>query len=117
MSVTHYRYDYRDYGSNGQLYLRSFITVKKTPKGAWVTEQPYGGKPRFILDQGTKRFAYPDLDQALKSLIARKRRQISILTYQLEDAKHALELAQEESTNETRRLQTINAGRETRLSI
>jgi len=96
--ITHYRYDYEEYGSNGRLYLREFITVKKTPKGSWVVEHPYGDKQRFILDQGTKRFAYPDTDLALKSLIKRKKRQIAILTYQLEDAKHALELALEQES-------------------
>ena len=93
----YYRYDYQPHeydDAEGELFIRTFTTVKKTPKGAWVVEQPYGIKKRFILDNATKKYACPEIDQALTSLIARKKRQIGILTYQLRDAQHALELAE-----------------------
>ncbi len=76
-----------------------------TPKGVWVaddTRSKYGiirncygwiqGK-RFILKHATARYAYPTKEMALESYVARKKRQISILSTQIKTAKDALAIA------------------------
>lgn len=96
--TTYYRYEFYPYEHSyggGELCLRTFVAVKKTPKGAWIVEAPYGIKKRFVLDSGRKKFAYQDIKQALDSYIARKRRQITLLTYQLENAQSGLAAAKE----------------------
>lgn len=65
---------------------------KRTPKGVWIH---YGLDKKFVLLYGRKRFAYPTKEEALESLIARKKRQIRIINYQKEVATIALEKADE----------------------
>ena len=60
---------------------------KRTPKGAWV-----GG--RFILLTATKRWACETEEEALASFIARKRKQIRILSHNLKKAEAELALAE-----------------------
>lgn len=98
MSDKYYRYEYQPheyFNQQGSLYLMTFTVVRRTPKGAWVIAQPYGFKERFILDSARKKYCYPDHNQALTSFIARKRRYISILKHNLENAEHALKLGLE----------------------
>lgn len=83
----------------------TYRVLSVTPKGVWVaddTRSTYGyvrscygfiqGK-RFILKNATARYAYPTKEMALKSYIARKKRQISILSAQIKTAKDALAIA------------------------
>ncbi|UPT95468.1 hypothetical protein J4G48_0040655 [Bradyrhizobium barranii subsp. apii] len=57
-----------------------------TPKGAWVCG-------RFVLLSATKRWACPTEEEALESFMARKRKQIRILSHRLKEAEVDLALA------------------------
>lgn len=109
MTLVYYRYEeyatasadeWGDYDPRSRrinVRLRSYRVVKKTPKGAWVAES-YGpliwsGKPRFVLDESTKRFACPTLAEALDSFMARKRKQIRLMSRRIDDAEEAMRLA------------------------
>ena len=59
---------------------------RATPKGAWVCG-------RFVLLSATKRWACPTEEEALESFMARKRKQIRILSTRLQQAKAELALA------------------------
>jgi hypothetical protein len=59
---------------------------RRTPQGAWI-----GGK--FVLLTATKRWACPTEEEALESFIARKRKQIRILSTQLRRAEADMALA------------------------
>lgn len=71
--------------------LRSFTVAKTTSKGVWLHQ--YGGSDRFVRREARKRFACPTQQEALESFIARKERQQSILTAQLNRATSALFIA------------------------
>jgi hypothetical protein len=66
--------------------VRLYIT-KRTKKGVWIEGR------RFVLLSGRKRYAFPTQQEALDSFIARKKRQILLLTNQLRDAEIALSMA------------------------
>lgn len=72
--------------------MLEFDVVKETPRGVWL--EMYGTK-RFCLKNARKRYACPTQVEAKESFIARKKRQIKILTKQLEHAKLALEMIEE----------------------
>lgn len=71
------------YGSTGPLLeARWFEVIKTTPKGVWIAG-------RFCLRDARKRFACPTLHEAIESFVARKDRQIKILSNQLASAQKA----------------------------
>ena len=79
----------------GAWLQQEFKVVKTTRCGAWLQRQHFGlalGKPRFILASGG-RWACQTKDEALVSLIARKRRHLRILAARTEEAERVLELA------------------------
>ena len=91
-------YRYRD-NANPMMYpplLEKFTVVKQTPCGSWI--QPYNMcpwmKPKFVLDSGRKRYAYPTMELAINSYIIRKTKQIGIFQARLDDAKLCLKQAQ-----------------------
>lgn len=92
MTTTYYRYDGYGY-ANTQFYveLEEYKVVRHTRCGVWLDVY---GKETFVL-HGTngKRFAYPDKASALRSFIARKRRQIIYAKATLRKAEETLELA------------------------
>lgn len=98
--MNYYRYDNLLTTGGVSVYLTEFTLVKKTPKGAWI--ESFGLK-RFVRDEAHKQFACPTKEQALESFRARKKRQIKILTKQLELAKRALEIS-----NDPRELEPWN---------
>lgn len=71
--------------------LRSFAVAKTTPKGVWLRQ--FGGDDRFVRREARKRFACPTQKEALESFIARKERQQSILSAQLNRVTSALFIA------------------------
>lgn len=73
------------------LQLQRLPVIKRTPKGVWVND--YGTK-RFVLDRARKRYACPTPEEAVESLLARKRRRAAILRSQLSDTERAIELAE-----------------------
>lgn len=99
-------YDY--YGVN--INMETLYLVKETLKGYWISydlnyseNKPHfiGHRKRWISKTSRKRFAYPTKEEAIESFTARKRRQVAILTGQLERAKIAWAEASD-------RLQPIN---------
>ena len=107
MAELWYRYyDYRTaapvdeydeiYGaSSAAIGLQKFGVTRHTPKGVWID---YHGNPRdekFILTAANKRFACPTKEEALKSFLARKKRQLSILTNQADHVREIIIAIQE----------------------
>lgn len=92
-----YRYeDYSDEGYCGiRLEVYEFRVLSTTPKGVWIDRW---GTKRFVLLDARKRFACPTKAEALTSYIKRKERQIRILNSQIEYARQALELAEDEQS-------------------
>lgn len=78
----YYRYDTDSCSDTGfKPYLREFTVVKSTQRGAWIR---YYDKLKLVINGEGKRFAHATKESALKSYIARKNRQLSILSYQLD---------------------------------
>lgn len=102
MSEHWYRYDGTTYASLDEfddvcegrtvITLDKIPVLKHTPKGVWL-EMSFDEK-RFVLRDARKRYACPTKREALESLVARKRRQISILETQTRRAKLVLALAE-----------------------
>lgn len=77
-----------DYDHN--LYLTAFFVVKNTEKGVWID---VNGEPKFVLLKCRKQYAYENFDDALKSFLARKTRQIGFLTRKLEEVKISIKVS------------------------
>lgn len=78
------------------LYLEESIyeVVKLTPKGVWLNFGEWRlPKNIFVLNGSRKKFAYPTREEALEGFIQKKKRHVSILAAQHDDAKAALDLA------------------------
>lgn len=89
--------EYFNHGITVQLYLTRFPVVKRTPKGVWLCTRSLDDQPdKFILLSATKRWACPTKGEALESFKRRKQRQIAILSGQINRAKEALRIANEE---------------------
>ena len=67
--------------------LEEHGVAKHTPKGVWLISG------RFVLKDSRKRFACPTKEEAMASFIARKQRQIRILSAQLARATEAVRKA------------------------
>lgn len=71
---------------DNRLEVVEFQVLRETPKGYWIN-LAYGGymmkSEKWVSKISRKRFAYPTKDEALDSFIARKKKQIQILKYQL----------------------------------
>lgn len=78
---------YRVEDAYGRLYVRQFEVIRRTPCGAWIND---GVKDRFILDGARKRYATEDVESAKTSFVARKTRQLAILTAQAENVRRSL---------------------------
>lgn len=72
-----------------RLEFREYPIIKRTPKGAWIDIY---GKKRFVLLTARKKFACDTREDAIRSFIARKERQIRILNRQLYDAREDMAL-------------------------
>jgi len=97
MSTVLYRYADVATGDGVRVYLRTYSITKETAKGVWIDE--YGQK-RFVLSGTRKCFAHPTVEEARTSFIARKTKQIKILTSQLQRANDALSAAPSSPTTE-----------------
>jgi hypothetical protein len=95
-----YRYDYITTTSNSaildlhtvDLSLHIYNIIKMTPKGKWIKYHNKKGR-KFVLNNTRKKFACETTEEALNSFIARKQKQIMIVTNQLKDIKNALNKA------------------------
>ena len=77
-----------------ELRLRKFDVVSATKTGVWI--QPYGwddSHKKFVRLTASKKYACETIELANESFIARKNRQISILSARLRDAKIFLNIA------------------------
>lgn len=101
MSDTYYRAvctTDQEYPGEDDFYIEflEYTAVKRTAKGVWIRLAKYDhAKPRFVLDNAIKRYAYPTKAEALKNFIYRKTRHIRIAESQLAEAKIALRLAKD----------------------
>lgn len=85
----YYALDYGEYDLDIRIKVEMYTVDRETPKGYWV-RLPYVYKgEKWVSNYAKKRFAYPTKREALVSFIARKRRQLLILKYQLEKAEAA----------------------------
>jgi hypothetical protein len=89
-----YRYSdcnwYEEYTSADHLILDDYIVKRETNKGFWIV---VNGKEKFVLSGEGKRFAYTNIELALKSYIKRKGMQIRINKNSIKKAKHMLGIA------------------------
>lgn len=72
--------------------LEKYRVTKRTPCGAWIYVY---GKPKFVLNDTRKRFAFPTEDEAKVSFFARKRRQLEFLQSQIQAVELAVEALKE----------------------
>lgn len=79
-----------------ELHIQSYPVLRTTPKGVVIELSP--DEPRLVLHQSRNQYASPTKEQALKNFIARKKRQIYILSGQLEAAKVFKTLAEAKLT-------------------
>lgn len=91
-----YRYDEsRGIYGDVKIGLTTFPIIKVTKCGVWIRRWALAADKTFVLRDAHKRFAYPTKEEALTSFIARKSRQIRIVSNQLKVAEEALRLALE----------------------
>ena len=93
----YYRYDCHHYEYHSQIMAQELMVIRVTPSGVWVNDY---GRKRFVLNGAKKKFAHPTKELALASFIARKERQITILTAQFERITNALKAAQAHNPNQ-----------------
>ena len=97
--VVYASYDYDDDLSNGSgrvdLCKEEYTVTSVTPKGAWISPTGWYWRPKFkfMLAKARKRFAHDNEKDALESYIARQRRRIAILEYQLSKSRRGMALA------------------------
>jgi hypothetical protein len=88
--------------------LEKYRVVRKTPKGKWIELYAWPTdrhSRRFVLDDGTKRFAWETKELALESFRRRTERRISILQAQVKLCQDALARVKEAETPEQLRAQ------------
>ena len=81
------------------LQVLTYRIMRETPKGCWIDEGGWRRREtpngwRYVSDHTVKRFAHRTLEGAIASFVARKRRQIQILSAQLEAARLAKRAAE-----------------------
>lgn len=69
--------------------VHSFGVTRRTEKGVWLE---FGLKGRFVRNDSVKKFAYPTVEEARISFMARKTKQIRIMNARLNHAERALRL-------------------------
>lgn len=97
-----FRFQDGDLNANGSLQFKciGFRVLERTPKGVWLATpwRESGGVDRgshraktFVLNDATRRYAYPNKEEALYSYKRRKAKQVSILKRQFKKAERLLE--------------------------
>ena len=94
MVRTLYRYDDPMDLEFRELTLRKFDVISKTPRGFWINRLPYGYKKKWVKDGGKNIFAYASQKEALKNYIERKKFQVDVKQFQLEQARKNLNNAE-----------------------
>lgn len=83
-----YRYE-RVYGeelTDARISLSKYRIRERTPKGVWIGSY----KKRWVNLEAKKRFAYETPEQAMENFIARTKRCVLLMEWQLKAAKHYL---------------------------
>jgi hypothetical protein len=75
------------------LAAQEYDIIKTTPCGVWIRVGP---DKKFVLSDSHKRFAYPTLEEAKESFIARKRKYLQILEGKTYEARQDIEVAQQQ---------------------
>ena len=70
------------YEGTGSIAYSQLKIIKVTNAGVWVD---YYGQKKFVLNYATKKFAYPTKGEAMKSWLARKRKQLAIYKSRVSD--------------------------------
>lgn len=81
------------YFNRDGITITKWVVRKVTPMGCWVAEQEldWCSDVRFMRTDAYRRFAWPTEREALKSYLARKARQVSILRQKLWTAQEMLD--------------------------
>ena len=106
MSRKFYRYedfltnwDYYHNRAHVKIILVTLYLIKETPKGYWISMDVNHkdtknyiswSKKKWVSKTSQKRYAYPTKEEAKQGFIARKNRQVTILSRRLEQAKQAV---------------------------
>jgi len=69
---------------SASIRCEKYKIVKRTPCGVWIEECT--GFRRFINQNARKQWSYPTHKEALQGFVARKKRQLQILSVQIECA-------------------------------
>lgn len=81
------------------IVLLKVPVISHTPKGVWVKEFPWwvgdDAPKKFVNNSTTKRYAYPTIEEAKAAYLARKKRQVMILSGQLQFAQELHDGARE----------------------
>lgn len=80
-------------GGSREIIADWFTVAKTTPKGVWLCQWGMAAK-RFVRLEATKQYACPTLEEAIKSFIARKKRQYGIYKARADTAKGFLDRAE-----------------------
>jgi hypothetical protein len=97
--VVYVSHDYDGDIDNGTgcvaLSKEEYVVTSITPKGAWISPQSWYWRPKFkfMLAKARKRFAHDNEKDALESYVARQKRRIAILEYQLSKSRRGMALA------------------------
>ena len=81
-----YRFEDTLHADRVHIYEHSYRVLKETPCGYWIDIF----KKKWVSKVAKKRYAYPTRFEAMTNFKARKKRQIQILSAQLDNAKAAL---------------------------
>ena len=97
-----YRYDDIVMMTTVKTLLRQFTVLRETPKGYWVNEGYNQYCPeineqykKWVSKTSIKRLCYPTKEEAFKSFLARKKRQLLILKGQIRMVEIACKLKDE----------------------
>ena len=98
--VVYASHDYDGDIDNGtgrvDLCKEEYVVTSVTPKGAWISPAGWYWRPKFkfMLAKARKRFAHDNEKDAIESYIARQKRRIAILEYQLSKSRRGMAVAQ-----------------------
>lgn len=98
----YYRLEEVRYSSSTTLQVHTFEVLSRTPTGVRVNDyrSRASGKGRLISRSWHKQWACPTIDEAIKSFVARKTRQIDIYKARIAAAEEALHIVSSHSTTE-----------------
>ena len=97
-AVENPNYLYRIDWNGNDLHTYKYKIIRRTEKGVWINNY---GEEKFVLLTARKKFACETQAKALTSFIARKNKQIQILSDQLEHAKNGLTFAESIKASKT----------------